>query len=152
MALRKKHRDAEVSTDSLNDIMFFLLLFFLILSTMVSPNSIKVNLPKSSEKVTVDNNKPIHVAVTKDQKYYVNNVEIPFASLEGEISKLAASSTDPTVLMHLDRELSIQDEIDIMTICYKLKCKTILATEATKNKAWNLQCRKKIKTGPFRAV
>lgn len=132
MALRKKHRDAEVSTDSLSDIMFFLLIFFLILSTMVSPNSIKVNLPKSDPNVTVENNKkPIHVAITKDKKYYVNSVEVPQANLEGEISKLASQQTEPTVLMHLDKELSIQDEIDIMTICYKLKCKTVLATAAT---------------------
>jgi biopolymer transport protein ExbD len=132
MGLRKRHRDAEVSTDSLNDIMFFLLLFFLILSTMVSPNSIKVNLPKSDPNVTVENNrKPIHVAVTKDHKYYVNSVEIRQEALESEISRLAASQVEPTVLMHLDKDLSIQDEIDIMTICYKLKCKTILATAAT---------------------
>jgi len=132
MALRKKHRESEVSTDSLNDIMFFLLLFFLILSTMVSPNSIKVNLPKSDPNVTVENTKkPIHVAITKDKKYYVNSVEIPQANLEAEISKLASQSTEPTVLMHLDKELSIQDEIDIMTNCYKLKCKTVLATAAT---------------------
>ncbi|MBX3165626.1 MAG: biopolymer transporter ExbD [Bacteroidetes bacterium] len=132
MALRKKHRESEVSTDSLNDIMFFLLLFFLILSTMVSPNSIKVNLPKSDPNVTVDNNKkPIHVAVTKDKKYYVNSVEVSFQNLEAEISKFAAKQAEPTVLMHLDKELTIQDEIDIMTICYKLKCKTVLATAAT---------------------
>lgn len=133
MALRKKHRESEVSTDSLNDIMFFLLLFFIILSTMVSPNSIKVNLPKSDPNVTVENNrKPIHVAITKDRKFYVNSVEIQQANLEAEISKLASQQTDPTVLMHLDKDLSIQDEIDVMTICYKLKCKTILATAATK--------------------
>src|SRR5690606_9744372 len=98
MALRKKHRESEVSTDSLNDIMFFLLLFFLILSTMVSPNSIKVNLPKSDPNVTVDNNKkPIHVAVTKDKKYYVNSVEVSFQNLEAEISKFAAKQAEPTV-------------------------------------------------------
>jgi biopolymer transport protein ExbD len=132
MALRKKHRESEVSTDSLNDIMFFLLLFFLILSTMVSPNSIKVNLPKSDPNVTVENNKkPIHVAVTKDKKYFVNSVEVPQGAIEAEISKLASKQAEPTVLMHLDKELSIQDEIDIMTICYKLKCKTVLATAAT---------------------
>src|SRR4051812_25454530 len=117
MALRKRHRDAEVSTDSLNDIMFFLLLFFLILSTMVSPNSIKVTLPKSDPNVTVENNrKPIHVAVTKDHKYYVNSAEIAKEAMEGEISKLAAAQAEPTVLMHLDKDLSIQDEIDIMTV------------------------------------
>ena len=133
MALRRKHRESEVSTDSLNDIMFFLLLFFLILSTMVSPNAIKVALPNSQARETIENNKkPIHLAVTKDRKYYINSKEVAFASLEQEIAKLAAQQTEPTVLMHLDKELSIQDEIDIMTICYKLKCKTVLATAATK--------------------
>ncbi len=132
MGLRKKHRDAEVSTDSLNDIMFFLLLFFLILSTMVSPNSIKVNLPKSDSNVAIENRKkPIHIAITKDKKYYVNSTEVAQANMEAEIAKLAATQTEPVVLMHLDKELSIQDEIDIMTICYKLKCKTVLATAPT---------------------
>lgn len=133
MSLRRKHRETEVSTDSLNDIMFFLLLFFLILSTMVSPNAIKVNLPSSKSKETIDNNKkPIHLAVTKDKKYYINSVEVPMGALEAELSKLAAQQTEPVVLMHLDKELSIQDEIDVMTICYKLNCKTVLATAATK--------------------
>ena len=132
MALRKKHREAEVSTDSLNDIMFFLLLFFLILSTTVSPNSIKVNLPKPDPNVTVENTKkPIHVAVTKDRKFYVNSVEIAKENMEAEISKFASQQAEPTVLMHLDKELTIQDQIDIMTICYRLKCKTVLATAAT---------------------
>jgi biopolymer transport protein ExbD len=133
MALRKKHRESEVSTDSLNDIMFFLLLFFLILSTMVTPNAIKVALPNSQARETIENRKkPIHLAVTKDRKYYVNSTEVPYASLEQELAKLASQLTEPTVLMHLDKELTIQDEIDIMTICYKLKCKTVLATAATK--------------------
>jgi biopolymer transport protein ExbD len=132
MALRKKHRDAEVSTDSLSDIMFFLMLFFLILSTMVSPNAIKVALPKSDVKTTVENNvKPIHVAITKDKKYFVNSKEVSMATLESEISQLSSIQLEPTVIMHLDKELSIQDEIDIMTICYKLKCKTVLATAPT---------------------
>lgn len=132
MALRKKHRESEVSTDSLNDIMFFLLLFFIILSTMVSPNSIKVNLPKADSNVAVENkHDPIHIAITKDKKYYVNNVEVQKENMEAEISKHASKSTEPIVLMHLDKDLTIQEEIDVMTICYKLKCKTILATAPT---------------------
>ena len=132
MGLRKKHREAEVSTDSLSDIMFFLMLFFLILSTMVSPNAIKVALPKSEVKTTVENTvKPIHVAITKDKKYFVNTKEVSLATLEQEISALSSLRLEPTVIMHLDKELAIQDEIDIMTICYKLKCKTVLATAAT---------------------
>jgi biopolymer transport protein ExbD len=132
MALRKKHRDAEVSTDSLSDIMFFLMLFFLILSTMVSPNAIKVALPKSDVKTTVNNDvKPIHLAVTNDKKYFVNSKEVSQANIEKEISALSSLQLEPTVIMHLDKSLSIQEEIDIMTICYRLKCKTVLATAAT---------------------
>lgn len=134
MGLRKnRHREAEVSTDSLNDIMFFLLLFFLILSTMVSPNAIKVNLPNSQAKATIENDKkPIHLAITKDKKYFVNSTEVSFSNLESEISKLASQQTEPVVIMHLDKDLTIQEEIDIMTICYKLNCKTVLATAPTK--------------------
>jgi biopolymer transport protein ExbD len=132
MALRKKHRDAEVATEALNDIMFFLLLFFLILSTMVSPNAIKVNLPNAKSKETIDNNqKPIHVAVSKDRKFFVNNVEVDFSLLEQEIAKYSAKQADPTVVMHLDKSLTIQDQVDVMTICNKLKCKTVLATSAS---------------------
>jgi len=129
MGLRKRHREAEVSTDSLNDIMFFLLLFFLILSTMVSPNAIKVNLPKSTNEKNVENRKkPIHVQVTKDKKYYIESKEIPKEQIEQEIAGRASLLTEPIVVMQLDKDLSIQDEIDIMTICYKLNCKTVLAT------------------------
>lgn len=132
MGLRKKHREAEVSTDSLSDIMFFLMLFFLILSTMVSPNAIKVALPNSVVKNQISNAvKPIHVAITKDKKYFVNTTEVSKESLEPEIAKLSNAIIDPTVIMHLDKELAIQDEIDIMTICYKLNCKTVLATAPT---------------------
>lgn len=135
MGLRKRHRDAEVSTDSLNDIMFFLLLFFLILSTMVSPNAIKVNLPNAKSKETIDNNqKPIHVAVSKDRKFFVNNSEINFSTLEQEIAKRIAQGNAASIVMHLDKGLTIQDEVDIMTIANKLKCKTVLATSASNSK------------------
>lgn len=134
MGLRKKaHREAEVSTDSLNDIMFFLLLFFLILSTMVSPNSIKINLAKSTTKETLDNEKkPIHLAVTKDKKYFINNKEVSEANLEAEISAISGKQIEPTLFMHLDRDLPIQVIADIMTISIKLGCKPVLATAPNK--------------------
>ncbi len=132
MALRKKHRDAEVATEALNDIMFFLLLFFLILSTMVSPNAIKVNLPNAKSRETIENNKkPIHVAVSKDRKFFVNNVEVEFVDLESSIAVLAEKQAEPTVVMHLDKSLTIQDQVDVMTICNKHRCKVVLATSAS---------------------
>ncbi len=129
---RRQRKEAEVSTDSLNDIMFFLLLFFLILSTMVSPNAIKVNLASSKPRNDVSkHNKPVHLAVTKERKYYIDNKEISLEMLESVISSKIVGMADPTLVMHLDKDLSIQDEVDILQICDRLKCKPILATKPT---------------------
>lgn len=130
MGLRKKaHREAEVSTDSLNDIMFFLLLFFLILSTMVSPNAMKVNLPSSKANKPIDNNKkPVHLAVTKDRKYFVNSKEVDFGNLETMLLENIADKTEPVVVLHIDKDLVYQDFIDVMQIGDRLKCKMVCAT------------------------
>ena len=130
--IRRKHREAEVSTDSLSDIMFFLLLFFLILSTMVSPNSIKVNLASSNPRQDISkNNKPVHLAVTSDRKYYVDNHEVTLSNLETVIADKIKGRAEPVLVMHLDKDLSIQDEVDILQVCDRLKCKPVLATKPT---------------------
>jgi biopolymer transport protein ExbD len=130
--IRRKHREAEVSTDSLNDIMFFLLLFFLILSTMVSPNSIKVNLASSKPRQDISkNNKPVHLAVTSDRKYYVDNKEVTLSNMESIIADKIKGKVEPVLVMHLDKDLSIQDEVDILQVCDRLKCKPVLATKPT---------------------
>lgn len=135
-SFRRGHREAEVSTDSLNDIMFFLLLFFLILSTMVSPNSIKINLASSKSNTTVNEkkNKPVHLAVTNDRKYFIDNKEVGLNDVETVLAEKIKGQTDPSLVMHLDKDLSIQDEVDILQICDRLKCKPILATKPTHGK------------------
>jgi biopolymer transport protein ExbD len=130
MGLRKKsHREAEVSTDSLNDIMFFLLLFFLILSTMVSPNAMKVNLPSSKANKPIDNNKkPVHLAITKERKYFVNSKEVDFGNLETMLMENIGDKTEPVIVLHIDKDLVYQDFIDVMQIGDRLKCKMVCAT------------------------
>ena len=136
MGLRKKaHRDAEVSTESLNDIMFFLLLFFLILSTMVSPNAIKVNLPSSKPTKPVDNNKkPIHLDVSNDRHYFVEGTEVDYSVLESVLVSKINGNPEPTVILQMDKDLSIQDAVDVMIIVDKLKCKMVWATKPSNGK------------------
>jgi biopolymer transport protein ExbD len=136
MGLRKKaHREAEVSTESLNDIMFFLLLFFLILSTMVSPNAIKVNLPSSKPTRPVENNKkPIHLDVSSDRNYFVEAEPVDFGSLESVLIGKIGANAEPTVVLQMDKDLSIQDAVDVMVILDKLKCKMIWATKPSNGK------------------
>ncbi len=129
MQLRRPRREhAEVSTESLNDIMFFLLLFFLIISTMANPNVIKLMLPKSAnneQAIKV----PVNVAVTKEHQYTINNKPVPFDQLEAALQDAIAGLPDPTVVLNFDRELSIQDLVDVMQIGAKLKIKMVLGTQ-----------------------
>jgi biopolymer transport protein ExbD len=136
MGLRKKaHRDAEVSTESLNDIMFFLLLFFLILSTMVSPNAIKVNLPSSKPTKPVENNKkPIHLDVSNNRNYFVEGKEVDYSVLEATLVTEINGNPEPTVVLQMDKDLSIQDAVDVMIIVDKLKCKMVWATKPSNGK------------------
>ena len=132
MNLRKRQREhAEVSTESLNDIMFFLLLFFLILSTLVSPNVMNLNLPNSAHH-HVSGNQKVTIQVDKDHQYYINNTPIVFENLEPAIiEKLGPNPVDPSVVLKLDQSLKIQDFVDVLQIGEKLKVKMILATKAS---------------------
>ena len=129
MNLRKRSAlRAEVSTSSLNDIMFFLLLFFLIISTLVNPSVIKLNLP-SSKKSQNMTKQSITVDVSKDLKYWVNNVAVPVDKLEGVLDNESKQKQQGTIVLRLDKALTIQDLVDLLQIGNKLKLKMVLATE-----------------------
>lgn len=126
---RRKRHSAEVSTGSLNDIMFFLLLFFLIISTLVNPSVIKLTLPNSRQSQTMDK-QPVTVDVTKDLQYYVNNKPVAFGELETAISVAMAKTNGATVVLRFDNLLSVQDLVDVLQIGDRLKVKMILATKS----------------------
>jgi biopolymer transport protein ExbD len=125
---RSKKFHAEVSTHSLNDIMFFLLLFFLIVSTVANPNVIKILLPKSQQNQVI-NKQPITLTVTEDKKYFINQQEIPFNQLEAELLARLKGLSEPTVVLRLPYNLQIQDLVDVMQIGAKQKIKMVLATD-----------------------
>ncbi len=129
---RRKHRAAEVYTASLNDIMFFLLLFFLIVSTMVTPAAIRVLLPNSKTAEKVATKKNINLIVTADLTYYVNDKQVPFEALEAELVKVIGErheGDDINVLLQADRALNLQDIINVIDIGNTLKVKMVLFTQ-----------------------
>jgi biopolymer transport protein ExbD len=130
MNLRKKHNraSAEVHTSAMNDIMFFLLLFFLIASTVTNPNVIKLMLPKSSSGQAVSK-KTITVSVTQDLRYYVEKKEIPVEALQNTLSGYKTLANELTIVLHVDRTVAIQDVVQIMDVAQKLNIKLVLATE-----------------------
>ena len=131
MNLRKsKGNSPEVYTGSLNDIMFFLLLFFLILSTMVNPSVVKLMLPKATTAQAM-NKQQVTLSMTADKTYYINNKAIAGDQLETEMSKAISNLVDPTIVLRIDNALTIQDLVDVLQVGNKLKVKMVLATKST---------------------
>ncbi len=129
MNLRKRHKiSAEVNTSSMNDIMFFLMLFFLICSTVVNPNVIKLLLPRSSTGQSVAK-KTITVSVTKELEYFINKIPVPETQIQSVLQGYIKGIDELTVVLYVDRTVAIENVVNIMDISNKMKIKLVLATE-----------------------
>jgi biopolymer transport protein ExbD len=127
---RKKHFKAEVSTSSLNDIMFFLLLFFLIVSSLANPNVIKLLLPNSKSSQNLSKQQ-ISISVTKDKKYYIDSHQINFEDIEPLLKARITALQEPTIILRMEYTLTVQDLADLLEIGTRLKVKMVMATNKT---------------------
>ena len=128
MSIKRKRRfHAEVATSSLSDIMFFLLLFFLIISTLANPNVIKMTLPKakSNEKT---NKQLISLSVTEDKKFYIDKVPVEFDALETTLMSKIGADKQQTVVVRIPFNLQVQDLVDVLQIGVKNNLKFVIAT------------------------
>ncbi|HNY52673.1 MAG TPA: biopolymer transporter ExbD [Bacteroidales bacterium] len=125
---RKQQFKPEVSTSSLNDIMFFLLLFFLIVSTLANPNVIKVLLPKSRSAQEIDKQQ-INLTVTEDRKYYIDQKEVLLSELEQKLQEHVRGIENPTVVLRFAKTLNIQDLVDVLEVGVRLNVKMVMATD-----------------------
>ena len=129
MNLRSKNNkpSAEIFTSSMNDIMFFLMLFFIIVSTLLSPNVIKLNLPSAKNTQSL-HKKEILLSVNKDLQYFVNNKQVPFDKLETALSSETSKDKEAFVVLRCDNTLAIQQLVNVLEIGNRLNVKMILAT------------------------
>jgi biopolymer transport protein ExbD len=127
---RTKHFKPEVATSSLNDIMFFLLLFFLIVSSLANPNVIKLLLPNSKSSQTL-NKQQITISVTKDKEYFIDSHKVNFDDIEPMLKAQISTLQEPTVILRLEYTLTVQDLADLLEIGTRLKVKMVMATNKT---------------------
>lgn len=125
---RQKHFTAEVATSSLNDIMFFLLLFFLIISTVANPSVIKLMLPRAATAQTLSK-KQVVLSITQNKQYFLDNKEVLFDNLELSLSQIMQTITEPTIVVRADQSLTVQDLVDVLQIGSKLQLKMVIATD-----------------------
>jgi biopolymer transport protein ExbD len=129
MKIKRRHEfKAEVATASLNDIMFFLLLFFLIVSTFANPHVIRLFLPKANSSQTIAK-KQMTLSITKKKMYYLDEKPILYQDLESELRAVKSQLPDVTVVVRADASLTIQDLVDVLQVGSNLDIKMILATE-----------------------
>jgi biopolymer transport protein ExbD len=124
---KKKDFTAEVFTSSMNDIMFFLMLFFIIVSTLLNPSMIRVSLPNAKTSQTLQK-KEINLTMTKEKIYYVNNTRVSFDGLENQLKKELSATPEAFIMLRFDSQLPIQDLVNVLSIGTKLNSKMIIAT------------------------
>ncbi|MFN8278046.1 MAG: biopolymer transporter ExbD [Chitinophagales bacterium] len=119
---------SEMRADSLSDIMFFLMLFFLIMSTLVSPSVIKLVLPKSQAGQTVSKNN-FTLSIDANKNYFINDKSVSPENLSAALAAKANNDKDATCVIRADNILPVQVIVDVISIGNKEKIKMILATD-----------------------
>ncbi len=129
MAIKRNKRfHIEVATSALSDIMFFLLLFFLIISTLANPNVIKVPLPESKTN-TKTNKQHLTLTVTQDKHYFLDKQEVQFSELESMLVSKTNELNDKTVILRIPFDSDVQELVDLLRIGMDNNLKVIIATK-----------------------
>ncbi len=129
MNLRGRNRvTAEFNMSSMTDIVFLLLIFFMIASTtIVSTNALDLVLPKSSG--SSDEVKNVSVSVNKNQEYFIDTKKVDEAALENELKKLLNGQESPAVMLHIEQGVPIERAVSVMDIAYRNNFKVVLAVD-----------------------
>ncbi|MBK6893494.1 MAG: biopolymer transporter ExbD [Flavobacteriales bacterium] len=129
MGLRSSHKiDAGFNMSSMTDLVFLLPIFFVILSTMVSPYALPVDLPTSANK-TKEKAK-VAVRIDAEEHYSVNNQLIDPSQLESVLtSEMSKTTGDQAIILHVDQSVPTGITVSVLDICKRNKWKIILATK-----------------------
>ncbi|HEV3251233.1 MAG TPA: biopolymer transporter ExbD [Puia sp.] len=129
MNLRNRHKvEAEVHTGPLNDILFILLLFFLIVSTLANPNVVKLSQPKSKSDTKAK--QTVVVSIDANKQFYVGNSKVTLGELRSKLQPFLAKETDqPSIVINADKTVPIEDVVAVMRVARDLGARTVLAVD-----------------------
>ena len=131
MALKRRNKvEVSFSMASMTDIVFLLLLFFMITSTMVAPNALKLLLPQSNNQTVA---KAITtISITADLKFWINEngdlKRIAFSEIEPFVQRMVKLDEETYIALHADKSVPIEQVVNVMNIAKRNNVKMILAT------------------------
>ena len=134
MAIRRKTKiQSAFSMSSMTDIVFLLLIFFLVTSTLVNPNALKLLLPKSTNQVAAKPTVSVsiqHIVKKNQFSYHINGEKTPtaFPYIEDRVVDLLRDSDDPTFSIYADKTVPVEKVVELMNIAKRHKFKVLLAT------------------------
>lgn len=112
---------------SMTDIVFLLLIFFMLASTLVTTNAIDILLPKASGKT--ENKKSVAVSITKDLRYYIDQKLVGSSVLEQELITALQNQASPTIVLRAEKSVPVENVVSVMDIANRNKFKVILAVK-----------------------
>jgi biopolymer transport protein ExbD len=127
MNLQTKNKvDPSFSMASMTDLIFLLLIFFMLTSSFVTPSGLPVNLPSSmASRIEVQK---VSVTITKDLRYFVNEKQVTRGSLMAEL-KSKLSAPEGVVVLHIDKSVATEELVHVAGIATSLKAKVSIATK-----------------------
>ncbi|SFG73066.1 ExbD/TolR family protein [Pedobacter insulae] len=133
MNLRKRKKGAvEVHTSALNDIMFFLLLFFLLASAVVNPNVVKLLLPKSESGQQSTAKKAITVKIDENLNYFVDEKQTSIEQMQTVVEAYQKIAPDLTIILYVAKSVPAENIMKAYDVANKLKLKLVLAVDPKK--------------------
>ncbi len=128
MNLRGRNKvSPEFSMSSMTDIVFLLLVFFMLTSPAVTPEALDLLLPKAKGKTS--NKQNVAVSINKDLEVFINSEKINQNQLELELQKRLRGEEDPTIILRAEQSVPVQDAVNVMDIAKRNKYKIVLAVK-----------------------
>ena len=134
MAIQTRNkRSAEFNTASMSDLVFLLLIFFMLTSTLVAPNAIKLLLPNSNSKTMAK--QTVTIYINDSRQYFVDDNKVSELQLQNRIDSKIAGQIDASIVLRSDKSVPVQyvvnviDAVNNINKKYNTKHKVILATQ-----------------------
>ena len=128
MALKSRNKvTPNFNMSSMTDIVFLLLIFFMLTSTLVSPNALKLLLPNSKSKTL--EKQTISISIDKNINFYIDENQVDINELETRLINILSSELEPAIILHSDKSVEIEHVVKIMDIAYRNNYKIVLATD-----------------------